>query len=236
MCVGKLKVLAIALGLAGTGIVALPQSASAVSVQFAAIADGGAAQGAGQVNLNVTDLGTGAAQFSWTVSAGAQTGMNIAEIYFDDAPAGLGSGNGILTTPITITTETGVNFTAGSANPAELPGGNTLSPAFVTTSGLLADIAQGAGGSANGLTIGDVLVFKISYAAGKSFANLLTALNDGSLRVGFHARSLTADAGITSEGFYSVGTTAVPIPATGFLLLGGLGGLAALRRRRKKAA
>lgn len=36
-------------------------------------------------------------------------------------------------------------------------------------------------------------------------------------------------------GVASVVTTSIPVPAAGFLLIGGLGGLAALRRRRKKA-
>lgn len=205
--------------LAGISSLGFNSAAHAVTVDFAAIPADGALAGADQINLDITDLGT-AAQFNWTMSAGVNPDMNIAEIYIDDRTP-------IFLAPINITTQIGTDFTPGDANPGNLPGGNTLPDPFTVTTDLLAD-AQGR--STNGLTIGDNLIFNISYALGANFTDLLDALNNGSLRVGVHARSLL---GGESEGYVSQPPSPIPVPAAGLLLLGSLGGLAVIRRRKK---
>ena len=99
---------------------------------------------------------------------------------------------------------------------------------FVTTAGL---VAEASGNNATGITVGESLTLALTFAAGFDFADFLAALESGDFRIGLHVRSLEGGA---SDSFVSSSVpSAVPIPAAGFLLLGALGGLAALRRRRK---
>jgi hypothetical protein len=68
----------------------------------------------------------------------------------------------------------------------------------------------------------------LNFNAGFDFTDFLAALESGDFRIGLHVRSL---AGGASDAFVNL-PSSVPVPAAGFLLIGALGGLAALRRRR----
>lgn len=207
--------------------------AGAVSVSFTNITNNGAPDAAAQLLLDVTDGGTGAL-FDFGVAAGPNSDANIHEIYFDDGA--------LFSPPPQIVTEVGADFDAGSANPGELPGANNANPDFVTSSELLADIAQG--GASNGLTIGDDLVLRLVYLAGIDFSDVLAALADASLRVGLHVHSLDCTGTTTScsdsDAFVSNPPpsgppTVIPLPATLPLFLAALGGFGLLGWRRREA-
>ncbi|MEK6205761.1 MAG: VPLPA-CTERM sorting domain-containing protein, partial [Amylibacter sp.] len=110
-------------------------------------------------------------------------------------------------------------------------------------------------GSDDNLTLGETVTImfdEVMYVAGLIFTdvnhnpvvgtNMLT-INGGDYTFAaasaavFFTDSLTFGYGTSlGQDYYVNGLTAtIPVPAAGFLLLGGLGGLAALRRRRKAA-
>lgn len=212
--------------LAAGALALMAGGASAATIGFERITSNASADSAGQFNLEVTDDGT-RALFAFTVGSNAPaSGATIAEIYFSDI-------GGLFTPPPVIVTQQGVSYVVGSANPGNLPGANNASPPFQVTAQLLAD--NNPGGN-TGIQFGDLLVLGLNYASGGSFANLLAAFDTGAFRVGLHVRSLV---GGQSDSFVSVPPPPppppppVPLPAAGFLMIGALGGLAALRRRRR---
>ncbi len=187
-------------------------SASALVVGFERISANGSVDAAPQLSVEVTDSGAGSALFDFTVMDGGNPGANVAEIYFDDDA-------GLFESPLSINFEQGTSFTAGSANPGNLPGGNTIG--FGATAGLLAD-AQGP--SINGLTVSDMLILELTYLNGVSFSSVESALLGETLRIGLHVRSLL---GGFSDGFVNQPPNfnppeVVPLPATLPLLLSAL--------------
>lgn len=209
------------------GLVVLQTSqVAAVTVGFERITSNSAADAASQLSVDVSDNagGTGAL-FSFIVSAGPNPGANIAEIYFDDKTP-------LFTPPPLIHTQVGAVFEnpAGNNSPPTLPSGNNANPAFVSTAMLE---AEASGNSATGVSIGDTLILELIYAAGFNFASLLTALDNGDLRIGLHVRSLLAG---ESDTFVSTPPSPVPLPAALPLFGGALGLIGLLGWRRKRAA
>ena len=205
------------------GALALMAGASAAAtIGFERITSNSPIDGSSQLQGNASDHGA-TVQIVFEVLAGAQGGANITEIYFSDLL-------GLFTSPLSLSNyvaHTGnVVFEFGGNNtPPELPGANGADPAFVTTAGL---VAEASGNNATGITVGESLTISLNFAVDFDFNDFLAALENGDFRVGLHVRSL-ADG--QSDAFVSE-PAAVPVPAAGFLLIGALGGLAALRRRR----
>lgn len=140
------------------------------------------------------------------------TDSSISEIYIDD---------GTIVGQSAVLNSLGgfTQFTGGGASPVNLPGGNTLVPAFVATSIFSAD-AQG--NPSRGVdTSTDILGIAYTLFPGLDLADVQAALYDGSLRIGVHVRSIGA--GGQSDAFVN------PEPAT-FAIMS-LGGFVMLRRR-----
>ena len=183
---------------------------------------GNCAIGESQLTVDVTDVGSGKIQFSFYNTGSEQS--TISEVYFDDGTllgiAGLidaddGSGG-----------DSGVDFSQG-ANPPDLPGGNTLTPPFQVTAGFLADADNPA--PKWGVSPGEWLGIVFDLQAGGTFADVLTELGTGELRIGIHVINFASGG---SESFVN---SPVPVPAAVWLFGSGLVGLAGIARRKKTA-
>ena len=116
-------------------------SASAVATQSQAVTygfdcitgnvAGDCSIGEAQLTVDVTDAGAGQVLFTFN-NAGPEA-SSITDVYFDD-----GSISSISAIASIDNSVPGVNFSIGAA-PPDLPGGNSISPAFNATMGLTAD-------------------------------------------------------------------------------------------------
>lgn len=216
--------------LSALGLSATP-AAHAVPYSFNCISGSNAqscADGQSHLDMEVASAGTGLVDFTFRNLS--SLGSSITEIYFDD-----GTLLGIATV---IDSGTGVTFSQiGSANPANLPAGNTLSPAFVATQGFAVDIGSGstAKGVENKLEGGaqEFVTIRFNLINGKTFADTLAALNgplgDGNdLRVGLHVRSFSTG---SAESF--VNASPLPEPDSAWLVLAALGVTGLLQARRR---
>jgi uncharacterized protein (TIGR03382 family) len=169
-----------------------------------------AAQGVAQLSVTVTAAPGGQVAFTFNNSGPNQ--MSITDVYFDD-----GSLLGI--SSIT-DSGNGVDFSQG-ATPPNLPGGNNINPAFVTTQGFSADSNPPA--QPNGVGPGEWLTITFSLINGQTYADVITELNASrELRIGIHVQGFSNG---QSESF-------IHVPTPGALALVGMTGLVALRRRR----
>jgi len=174
---------------------------------------GDCAIGEAQLTMDVTDPGGGKIAFTFRNAGPAAS--SITDVYWDDDA---------LLTILSITNTPGlVEFTA-LASPGNLPGGNEASPPFVTSADLSADSDPPA--QPLGVNPGEQLVVTFTLLPGKSYADAIAGLADGSLRVGIHVQGYQADG---SESFVN---TPVPEPGTLTLVGAGLFVLGAVRRRR----
>jgi len=182
-----------------------------------------AAIGAAQLTVEATPYGTPNLQGEYTQAlftfknAGPEQSV-ISEIYFDD---------GTLLGIASVINSPGVRFEPYSANPGDLPSGNTIG--FEVTAGFLAeaDNPEPKWGVGRGEQVG--IVFNLQ--SGKTFDDVLDELAIGApdtgLRIGIHVKSFADDG---SESFVNT-PPVVPLPDA--ILLGALGlGAAGLRLRR----
>lgn len=168
--------------------------------------------GEAQLFLDVSDI-SGSALFTFTNTG--PLACSITDVYF--------SAGGILSSIIAIdNSDPGVLFSK-DAKPANLPGGNLVSPPFTTT--LSADSDKPI--VPNGVNPGETLGVLFDLTSGRLFGDVIGGLNDGSVRVGLKVQGFeTGD----SETF--VHKTVVPTPGACGLAAMGLGLVSFLRRRK----
>lgn len=197
-------------------VAALATSAGAsVSYSFGNITGNNVANAtAGQSQLSVLVSAVGLNQVSFLFTNSGPAAMSITDIYFDDGT--------LLGIASVINGGAGVDFSQG-ASPGNLPGHNSISPAFQTTAGFSADSNPPT--QPNGVNPGESVTIVFNLINGKTFADTINALNTPGdhLRIGIHVQGF-ANGG--SESFIN------NVPTPGALALVGLGGLVAARRRR----
>jgi hypothetical protein len=220
----------VALGFAGNATV----QAATVSLSFIRVSANAPVDVAGQLGATIWDWSEANSTFGQSLTADqilititndAGIASSISEVYIDD---------GTIFMQADVLNSLGgfTDFTGMGANPGDLPEGATVIPPFVATSAFSAD-AQG--NPSKGVdTSADVLGLVYDLIPGSVFDDVLTALDDGELRIGFHIRAI----GPESDSFMNeppviTEPTGIPEPtsfAAGVVLLVGIGLF--LRRRR----
>ena len=196
-------------------VVAVP--AHAATLSFDCITNnlaGDCAIGEAQLSVDVTDVGSGQVLFTFNNSGPGAS--SIADVYFDD-----GTLLGIASID---NSDSGVDF-AQLASPGNLPGANNATPPFQTTAGFSADSNPPV--QPNGVNPGEFLGITFDLQAGGTFADVLSELTTGELRVGIHVQ------GYESGGSESFVNNPVPVPAAIWLFGSGLLVLVGIARRKR---
>lgn len=201
-------------------------AADAATYNFVGVTNNNATNtttGQNQLSVDVLDLGSGTISFTFNNSG--PLASSIADVYWDDQA-------GVLGTMGSITASSGVSFSQGAAPPI-LPGGNTIGFAATASADSNPPVQP------NGVNPGEWLTIVWSLISGATYGDVLAALNlggdqSGSLRVGIHVQGFSnggSDAFVNS----TPPPAPVPVPAAGLLLMGALGGLAAMRAKKRLA-
>jgi hypothetical protein len=215
------------------GLVAVSASqAASVDLKFARIEPHNLSYNpASQLNVRVSDVSGNPGQVTFRVTnAVGSVYSSVTEIYFDSHGS---SPLGQLLSPVS--NSSGVQFTGGTATPGALPGGASLANPFVATAGFSADAAslfQGIDSSSKWVEM------TFNLTAGKTFTDVLAAINNQDLRLGLRSTSILA-AFTTSNSFSDsfINTiVAVPLPVGVWSGFGVLGGIAIFRWRRVRRA
>jgi hypothetical protein len=144
--------------------------------------------GEAQLTVDVTEPVAGVIRFQFANAGPARS--SITDVYFQNGP--------LRTLSLILNTAGSVEFSQ-FATPPELPGGRALRPPFVTARGFSADSDAPVQGM--GVNPGESLGILFPLQSGKSFADVATSLEDGSLRIGIHVQGF---AGGGSESFVNV--------------------------------
>lgn len=157
---------------------------------------------------------------TFTFSNTGPEDSSITQVYFDDGS--------YLSFDSLDDSAAGVEFSQG-ASPPELPGGNNLLPAFMTTDGL--SFGSDPPTQPNGVNPGEWLAINFGV---DPFVNLQDQIASGALRIGIHVQGF-GNGG--SEAFIlggPVDITNTSIPAPGSVVLAGIGiALIGLMRRQQ---
>lgn len=209
------------LALGAGAVLALSAAASADSVEigFTKITSNTPSNPAAQFKCVVSDVIGQPGQATFRFSNNVGINSSISEIYFDGPMLGIAS-----------VIQSGCNFSFSNASPGNLPGGQTLTPAFNATPAFSADAN---GNPANGINAaGEFLEMKFDLNNGHTFASIVSALETGALRIGLHVRAIgpTED----SEGFVNNPPAMVPVPPAAMAGGATLVGLIAVRNVRRR--
>lgn len=195
---------------------------AAHAIGFSCITGNNATQcGIGEAQFSATLADLGAGKVSITFANSGPTASFIAQVYIDDDASAFAS-------IASITNGPGTDFETGGS-PPNLPGGNTVVPAFSATSRAAADHP---GTGEDGADPGESFSLNLSLKAGVTFAAVQSALDGGTIRLGIHGQGLGAGTGGLggSEAFVNGGGPAVPEPSA--MLLFAVGALVVARRVR----
>lgn len=200
-------------------------AADAATYNFVGVSNSSATNTSAGVNqLSVGVLAVGTTGVSFTFNNVGSNAMSVADVYWDDQAGVLGSMGAI-------TSSSGVSFSNG-ASPPNLPAGQNIGFSATGSADSNPPVQP------NGVNPGEWLTIVWSLISGATYSDVLAALDlggdqSGSLRIGLHVQGF-ANGG--SESFVNGTPPApVPVPAAGLLLLGALGGLAAMRRKKRLA-
>jgi hypothetical protein len=225
-------------------IEASPTRGSIVSLDFFRVTQNNVENVASQLRVDAMDKAMATTIFGAAVNAmandevlfsfynSAVVASAISEVYFDDGS--ILSQSTIFNSLNEIANAGSfTDFTGSGANPPNLPGGNTVLPAFTATTNFSADAA---GNPMNGVdTSADILGISYTLQSGQMFDDIVDELASGELRVGMHLRAIGAEGG--SDSFVNTSATNMPEPSTiAIWSLLGLVGAGVQRRRRNRAA
>lgn len=228
-----LKSLAVTFSLLATQVHAAPQVLHFQSITANDPSGNAVADGTANLRVEVSDPGAQKVRFIFFNDSSVSS---LTDVYFDDGP--------LLGIDLIFDSGPNVSF-AQYATPANLPGGNSLTPAFHSSRGFSADSDSpvSANGVQSSTVSGEWLAVDFALKDGMSFADVQTALTLPAagewLRIGVHVQSF---AGGYSESFVNVpangstSVTPVPEPEGYAMMLAGLGLLGLVARRRKDAA
>lgn len=188
--------------------------------------------GEAQFSVLITDENVGPNQAAFIFKNIGTNASSISEIYFDDgALLGIAS---ILDDPPNVDFED----IGDKVSPPDLPDGNAVNPPFEVTQGFATEADNPA--PHKGINPGEELTVVFDLVNNFSLSDVIYALlndgnNDGALdlRIGIHATSFSDDTSASFiNGVPSEVIDPVPLPASIFLLLGGLSALGRFRRVR----
>lgn len=212
---GALKTIA-----AAGSFLALGGMAHATTFTFDNIAGGDTYGDAyvGNFSLEVTDLGGGNVLFQIISAAVSGVDYFIRTIFVDD------------TNPTAFTSTPTTNdaaYSVGTVSMTYDAGGNLPQGNNVGFSAEF-NFDRNTPGNDNAIQQGETA----GFVFGGNFADIIASLTSGDLSFGIHLQGLPND---KSDSFVT-STTPVPVPAAGLMLIGALGGLGVLARRKRKVA
>jgi hypothetical protein len=222
-CIGGLMKSAFGFGLAlaAAMVALLPARAEAESYTFSYCLEDNSGlcdSLASQLKVEVEEAADGWVEFTFTNDIGIQS--SITDLYFD--------ASGFLTKMKITGESSGVDFSAGSANPPSVPGGGSATPEFVVSTSLVADSDPPS--QPNGINAtGEYLTISLKMATGVTFAEVVDALDmgpdtDAGIRIAAHVQGVGP--GGESDSLICCtpnGDPVTPTPEPAILALFGIG-------------